>query len=61
LIRSSGKRVRASFRLRVYTATEVAAMLDDAGFVRVEFLGGLIEREPLSARRKLVALARDPG
>jgi SAM-dependent methyltransferase len=58
LIRSSGKRVTTSFRVRIYTATEVAAMLDGAGFTEVEFSGGLIEREPLSARRKLVAVAR---
>jgi hypothetical protein len=60
LIRSNGKRVAASFRIRVYTATEVAAMLDEAGFTEVEFFGGLIEREPLSTRRKLVAVARHP-
>jgi ubiquinone/menaquinone biosynthesis C-methylase UbiE len=61
LIRSGGERVTASFRVRVYTATEVAAMLDEAGFTEVGFFGGLIEREPLSARRKLVAVAHHPG
>jgi len=35
-------------------------MLREAGFTEVEFFGGLIEREPLSARRKLVAVARAP-
>jgi ubiquinone/menaquinone biosynthesis C-methylase UbiE len=58
LIRSDGERVTTSFRLRVYTATELDAMLRRAGFTEVEFVGGLIEREPLSAQGKLVAIAR---
>jgi SAM-dependent methyltransferase len=60
LIRSGGERVTARFRLRVYTATEIGAMLHEAGFMEVEFFGGLIEHEPLSAQRKLVAVARAP-
>ena len=60
LIRSGGERVTARFRLRIYTATEIGAMLHEAGFMEVEFFGGLIEREPLSAQRKLVAVARAP-
>jgi ubiquinone/menaquinone biosynthesis C-methylase UbiE len=58
LIRAGGERVTASFRVRIYTATELDAMLHEAGFAEVEFFGGLIEREPLSVRRKLVAVAR---
>jgi hypothetical protein len=33
-------------------------MLHQAGFTEVEFVGGLIEQDPLSGRRKLVAVAR---
>jgi ubiquinone/menaquinone biosynthesis C-methylase UbiE len=59
LIRPGGERVTASFRVRIYTATELDAMLHEVGFTEVEFFGGLIEREPVSARRKLVAVARN--
>jgi SAM-dependent methyltransferase len=58
LISCHGERATASFCLRVYTATELDAMLHQAGFTEVEFVGGLIEQDPLSGRRKLVAVAR---
>jgi ubiquinone/menaquinone biosynthesis C-methylase UbiE len=58
VIQSGGGRVTARFSLRVYTATELDAMLREAGFTEVEFFGGLIEREALSVRQKLVAVAR---
>jgi SAM-dependent methyltransferase len=58
LIRASGERFTFDFRIRTYTATELAGMLGDAGFSEVEFLGGLLEREPLSPRHRLVAVAR---
>jgi ubiquinone/menaquinone biosynthesis C-methylase UbiE len=58
LIRANGDRASFSYRIRVYTATELAAMLSEAGFADVEFCGGLVEREPLSPQRRLVAVAR---
>jgi ubiquinone/menaquinone biosynthesis C-methylase UbiE len=58
LIRANGERFTFDYRIRAYTATELAAMLADAGFADVEFLGGLLDREPLSERRRLVAVAR---
>ncbi len=58
LIRTDGSRRVFEFSLRVYTATEIQAMLSDAGFTTVEFFGGLLEREPLSRDHRLVAVAR---
>jgi ubiquinone/menaquinone biosynthesis C-methylase UbiE len=58
LIRSGGEHVTARFCIRIYTATELEAMLREAGFTEVEFFGGLMQREPLSVRRNLVAVAR---
>jgi ubiquinone/menaquinone biosynthesis C-methylase UbiE len=57
LIRANGEREEFGYRIRAYTATELARMLDDAGFARVEFYGGLLERAPLSAEHRLVAVA----
>lgn len=61
LIRPDGERLSFHYRIRVYTATELGAMLEEAGFAAVEFLGGLLEREPLSHERRLVAVARTPA
>jgi ubiquinone/menaquinone biosynthesis C-methylase UbiE len=61
LIRSNGERASFDFRIRTYTATELAAMLSYAGFSEIEFLGGLLEREPLSPQHRLVAVARAPA
>ena len=58
LIRSNGERLGFRFRIRVYTATELRSLLIGAGFASVAFFGGLVEREPPSARRRLVAVAR---
>lgn len=60
LVRANGERASFEFRIRTYTATELAAMLSAAGFAEVEFLGGLLEREPLSPRHRLVAIGRVP-
>lgn len=56
LVRANGEQVSFDFRLRTYTATEIAAMLAAAGFGDVEFFGGLLEREPLSPQHRLVAI-----
>jgi SAM-dependent methyltransferase len=58
LIRADGRRTEFEYQLRVYTATEIEAMLSEAGFANVEFFGGLLEREPLSREHRLVAVAR---
>jgi ubiquinone/menaquinone biosynthesis C-methylase UbiE len=57
LIRASGERVSFGYRIRIYTATELGRMAEDAGFERIEFCGGLLEREPLSAQHRLVMVA----
>ena len=61
LVRANGEQASFDFRLRVYTATELAAMLSSAGFAQIEFSGGLLEREPLSRHHRLVAVARVPA
>lgn len=58
LIRANGERASFSYRIRVYTATELMAILSEAGFADIQFCGGLVEREPLSPQRRLVAVAR---
>jgi ubiquinone/menaquinone biosynthesis C-methylase UbiE len=58
LIRTDGSRSDFEFGLRVYTATEIDAMLKDAGFPNVDFYGGLLEQKPLSREHRLVAVAR---
>jgi ubiquinone/menaquinone biosynthesis C-methylase UbiE len=58
LIRTDGQRSDFEYELRIYTATEIDAMLNDAGFANVEFFGDLLERETLSRERRLVAVAR---
>lgn len=60
LIEAGGARESATYRLRVYTATELARLVEEAGFAQVECLGGL-ERQELSAQTRLVVLARAPG
>jgi SAM-dependent methyltransferase len=57
LVRADGGHASFDYRIRTYTATELAGMLRDAGFTDVEFFGGLIEREPVSRERRLVAVA----
>ncbi len=49
-----------TYRLRVYTATELVRLLEEAGFARVECYGGL-EREELSQRTRLVVLVHAPS
>jgi SAM-dependent methyltransferase len=57
LIHAEGRRESFAYRLRVYTATELARLVEGAGFARIECFGGL-EREPLSQDTRLVLLAR---
>ena len=57
LIEADGSRHALTYRLRLYTATELVRLLEAAGFDHVECFGGF-EREPLSRERRLVVLAR---
>jgi ubiquinone/menaquinone biosynthesis C-methylase UbiE len=57
LIDADGRRRGVTYRLRLYTATELARLVAEAGFAQVECFGGL-EREPLSRDTRLVVLAR---
>jgi SAM-dependent methyltransferase len=57
LIEADGSRHAVTYRIRCYTATELARLVAEAGFARVECFGGL-EREPLSRDTRLVVLAR---
>ena len=43
--------------MRLYTATELARLVTEAGFAQVECFGSF-EREPLSRDTRLVVLAR---
>lgn len=51
---------RRTFRMRLYTATELLGMVADAGFVDGRVFGGF-DREPLDPSRRLVLVARRPG
>jgi SAM-dependent methyltransferase len=57
LIEAGGRRESFTYRLRLYTATELARLVEGAGFTSVECFGGY-EREPLSDQTRLVLLAR---
>ena len=54
-----GDRRSVSFRLRVYTATELARLLTDVGFNEIECFGDF-EGAPLSRETRLVVRARKP-
>lgn len=56
LIDSAGERESRSFSVRVYTATELIAMLARAGFARTKCYGTL-EAAPLSGETRLVIAA----
>jgi len=56
LIESSGERDARPFSLRVYSATELVAMLDRAGFVEAKCYGDL-DGAPLTADTRLVVVA----
>ena len=57
LIEADGSRHAITYRLRLYTATELVRLLEAAGFEHVECFGGF-EREPLSRETRLIVLAR---
>ena len=57
LIEADGSRHSLTYRLRVYTATELVRLLEAAGFTHVECFGGF-DREPLSRDTRLVVVAR---
>jgi SAM-dependent methyltransferase len=59
LVPADGPRRTVKYRLRVYTATELARMLEDVGFAEVECFGDLNGRE-LSGESRLVVRARKP-
>jgi ubiquinone/menaquinone biosynthesis C-methylase UbiE len=57
LIDSEGERDSRSFTVRVYTPTELLAMLDRAGFDEARCYGGL-DGEPFTTDTRLVIVAR---
>jgi SAM-dependent methyltransferase len=57
LIDTSGERESRSFSVRVYTATELLAMLDHAGFAEAKPYGDL-EGNPFGVDTRLVIIAR---
>jgi SAM-dependent methyltransferase len=57
LIEADGSRHSLTYRLRLYTATELIDLLEAAGFDDVECFGGF-GREPLSRETRLFVLAR---
>lgn len=59
LVDAQGSRDSATYRARMYTATELVRLLEAAGFTAIECYGGL-EREELSVQTRLVLLAKAP-
>jgi SAM-dependent methyltransferase len=59
LVPANGPRRRVTFRLRVYTATELTRLLEDLGFAEIECFGDLDEGE-LSRESRLVVRAKKP-
>jgi hypothetical protein len=57
LIEADGSRHALTYRLRLYTSTELIRLVQDAGFARVECFGGF-DGGPLSRETRLVLLAR---
>jgi SAM-dependent methyltransferase len=57
---SVGERRSVTFRLRVYSATELVRLLDEVGFSEIECFGDF-ERGTLSRETRLVVLARKPA
>jgi ubiquinone/menaquinone biosynthesis C-methylase UbiE len=57
VILTDGERDSRTWSIRVYTATELLAMLDRAGFAEARCYGGL-EGEPLTTGTRLVVVAR---
>jgi len=57
LVTADGKRRDFGYRIRCYTATELAVLVRDAGFTSVEVFGGF-DREELTSQTRLIMLAR---
>ena len=56
---ADGPRRTVTFRLRVYTATELARLLEDVGFAEIECFGDL-DGGQLLRESRLVVRARKP-
>jgi ubiquinone/menaquinone biosynthesis C-methylase UbiE len=59
LVPADGPRRTVTFRLRIYTATELTRLLEDVGFAEIECFGDLDAGE-LSRESRLVVRARKP-
>jgi ubiquinone/menaquinone biosynthesis C-methylase UbiE len=59
LVEAGGERESMMYRFRVYTATELVRLVEEAGFSDVECFGGWDSR-PLSRETRLVLVARVP-
>jgi ubiquinone/menaquinone biosynthesis C-methylase UbiE len=57
IIERTGERESRSFSVRVYTATELVAMLRSAGFAETRCVGGL-DGSPFGVESRLVVVAR---
>ena len=57
LVEAGGRRHMLTYRMRLYTATELVRLVSGAGFDQVECFGGF-DREQLSRDTRLVVLAR---
>ncbi len=57
LVEAGGNRESITYRFRVYTATELVRLVEEAGFTAVECYGGW-DREGLSRETRLVLVAR---
>ena len=57
LIDAEGRRESFAYRMRLYTATELVRLVQEAGFAQVDCFGGF-DQEPLSRESRLVLLAR---
>lgn len=56
---AAGERRIATYRIRIYTATELVKLLDEVGFTGIECFGDF-EGAPLSRETRLVVRARKP-
>jgi ubiquinone/menaquinone biosynthesis C-methylase UbiE len=57
LVEAGGKRESMTYRFRVYTATELVRLVEEAGFVDAECYGGW-QREELSRETRLILVAK---
>ncbi len=59
LVEAGGNRESLTYRFRVYTATELVRLAEEAGFTAVECFGGW-DQEPLSRETRLILVAKVP-